>query len=340
MRCFYGLVAFLGGVALAAPAADFEYPEAFRQPKPSEKTHLRRALDPDHAANKVYPPDPEEGSPKTFDVWREKFRELYEKQRDGAIGRASKLETSPSSARCLHRDFFDVSRIRLFQYRTLSSHGLAFAAGDGQASTLETSKRKELLTKVFESWQIFHDMFKARELARKLANEAPPLALRTRGGEVRTAEEELLGEADGWLDKLTGFTVTQFLKNGIARVAARLVPGRRDGAVLRKLQAMLKLLACLSAASALKPLDRRTLFSGAAAALAPARLLAPAPASAVSGGGKDYAEATIKGQDFSGKTFNNKDFSGCDAVDTNFAKSKLRARFFKADLAPTSPART
>lgn len=83
-------------------------------------------------------------------------------------------------------------------------------------------KRKELLTKVFESWQIFHDMFKARELARKLANEAPPLALRTRGGEVRTAEEELLGEADGWLDKLTGFTVTQFLKNGIARVAARL----------------------------------------------------------------------------------------------------------------------
>ncbi|KAH8072348.1 hypothetical protein JL721_3616 [Aureococcus anophagefferens] len=83
MRCFYGLVAFLGGVALAAPAADFEYPEAFRQPKPSEKTHLRRALDPDHAANKVYPPDPEEGSPKTFDVWREKFRELYEKQRDG-----------------------------------------------------------------------------------------------------------------------------------------------------------------------------------------------------------------------------------------------------------------
>ena len=100
---------------------------------------------------------------------------------------------------------------------------------------------------------------------------------------------------------------------------------------VRKLQAMLKLLACLSAASALKPLDRRTLFSGAAAALAPARLLAPAPASAVSGGGKDYAEATIKGQDFSGKTFNNKDFSGCDAVDTNFAKSKLRgARFFKA----------
>jgi uncharacterized protein YjbI with pentapeptide repeats len=103
---------------------------------------------------------------------------------------------------------------------------------------------------------------------------------------------------------------------------------------VRKLQAMLKLLACLSAASALKPLDRRTLFSGAAAALAPARLLAPAPALAVSGGGKDYAEATIKGQDFSGKTFNNKDFSGCDAVDTNFAKSKLRgARFFKADLA-------
>jgi hypothetical protein len=84
MRCVSGLVAFLG-VALAAPAADFEYPEAFRQPKPSEKTHLRRALDPDHAANKVYPPDPEEGSPKTFDVWREKFRELYEKQRDGVL---------------------------------------------------------------------------------------------------------------------------------------------------------------------------------------------------------------------------------------------------------------
>ncbi|KAH8070217.1 hypothetical protein JL720_11771 [Aureococcus anophagefferens] len=158
-------------------------------------------------------------------------------------------------------------------------------------------KRKELLTKVFESWQIFHDMFKARELARKLANEAPPLALRTRG--VKSARpKRSCWEADGWLDKLTGFTVT--------------IPEERHRA---------------PAGPAHPLLGRR-------GALAPARLLAPAPASAVSGGGKDYAEATIKGQDFSGKTFNNKDFSGCDAVDTNFAKSKLRgARFFKADLA-------
>ena len=35
MRCVYGLVAFLG-VALAAPAVDFEYPEACRLHAPEE----------------------------------------------------------------------------------------------------------------------------------------------------------------------------------------------------------------------------------------------------------------------------------------------------------------
>lgn len=60
---------------------------------------------------------------------------------------------------------------------------------------------------------------------------------------------------------------------------------------------------------------------------------APFGAFAVSGGGKDYAEATIKGQDFSGQNLNNKDFSGADAVQASFSKAKLRgARFFKADL--------
>ena len=63
-------------------------------------------------------------------------------------------------------------------------------------------------------------------------------------------------------------------------------------------------------------------------------LLASCPAFAVSGGGKDYAEQTIKFQDFSGKVYTGKDFSGADAVGTNFKGSTMRgARFFKSDLA-------
>ena len=54
---------------------------------------------------------------------------------------------------------------------------------------------------------------------------------------------------------------------------------------------------------------------------------------AVSGGGKDYAGLTIKGDDFSKKVYTNKDFSGVDAVGTKFMSSKLQGtRFFKADL--------
>ncbi|KAJ8604822.1 hypothetical protein CTAYLR_001024 [Chrysophaeum taylorii] len=57
-------------------------------------------------------------------------------------------------------------------------------------------------------------------------------------------------------------------------------------------------------------------------------------AMAVSGGGKDYAGATIAGEDFSNGQYANKDFSGVDAAGTNFKNSKLRgARFFKADVA-------
>lgn len=55
---------------------------------------------------------------------------------------------------------------------------------------------------------------------------------------------------------------------------------------------------------------------------------------AVSGGGKDYAGATLNGEDFSNGQYTGKDFSGVDAVGTKFKNSSLRgARFFKADLA-------
>ena len=51
-------------------------PEAFRQPNPDTVRHLRVG---ENARDKVYPPAPEPGAPKTFDVWRPLFRELYEK---------------------------------------------------------------------------------------------------------------------------------------------------------------------------------------------------------------------------------------------------------------------
>ena len=58
----------------------------------------------------------------------------------------------------------------------------------------------------------------------------------------------------------------------------------------------------------------------------------PTAATAISGGGKDYAEATIKNQVFDGQKLDNKDFSGADAVDASFKKASLRgARFFKSD---------
>ncbi|KAJ1453469.1 hypothetical protein M885DRAFT_524407 [Pelagophyceae sp. CCMP2097] len=70
---------------------------------------------------------------------------------------------------------------------------------------------------------------------------------------------------------------------------------------------------------------------GLAAAFAAA---IPGSAVAVSGGGKDFAVATLKGLDMSGQNYNGKDFSGADAVGTNFRGSKMRgARFFKSTLA-------
>ena len=83
---------------------------------------------------------------------------------------------------------------------------------------------------------------------------------------------------------------------------------------------------------ALRPVPRRAVLGGvSSASLA---VLAPVDAArAISGGGKDYAEADIKGADFSGQNLNSKDFSGADGVDAKFAGAKLRgARFFKADM--------
>uniref|UniRef100_A0A0G4H1V2 Pentapeptide repeat-containing protein n=1 Tax=Chromera velia CCMP2878 TaxID=1169474 RepID=A0A0G4H1V2_9ALVE len=62
-------------------------------------------------------------------------------------------------------------------------------------------------------------------------------------------------------------------------------------------------------------------------------LLSAVEAQAISGGGKDYAGATIAGQDFSGKSYAKKDFSACLAEGTNFSNSNLvGARFYKAYL--------
>ena len=82
----------------------------------------------------------------------------------------------------------------------------------------------------------------------------------------------------------------------------------------------------VASATALRPVARR-------AALGQALIVAlPNAATAISGGGKDYAEATIKNQVFDGQKLDNKDFSGADAVDTSFKKASLRgARFFKSD---------
>lgn len=72
----------------------------------------------------------------------------------------------------------------------------------------------------------------------------------------------------------------------------------------------------------------------AAVLLAGVPLLAPsAPASAISGGGLDYAELNLTGKDFSNGKYKSKDFSGAIAKEVNFSGSDLRGvRFFKADL--------
>ncbi|CAM9861927.1 unnamed protein product [Scytosiphon promiscuus] len=62
-------------------------------------------------------------------------------------------------------------------------------------------------------------------------------------------------------------------------------------------------------------------------------LVTPAPASAISGGGLDYAELNLTGKDFSNGKYKAKDFSGAIAKEVNFSGSDLRGvRFFKADL--------
>jgi uncharacterized protein YjbI with pentapeptide repeats len=63
-------------------------------------------------------------------------------------------------------------------------------------------------------------------------------------------------------------------------------------------------------------------------------LLNPTAATAVSGGGLDYAGIDISGQDFSNsKTYKGKDFTQVLAKATNFANSNLQGcRFYKAYL--------
>ncbi|CAH0363835.1 unnamed protein product, partial [Pelagomonas calceolata] len=83
----------------------------------------------------------------------------------------------------------------------------------------------------------------------------------------------------------------------------------------------------VASATALRPVARRAALKTLSTLVA-----LPTAATAISGGGKDYAEATIKNQNFDGQKLDNKDFSGADAVDTSFKKASLRgARFFKSD---------
>jgi hypothetical protein len=59
----------------------------------------------------------------------------------------------------------------------------------------------------------------------------------------------------------------------------------------------------------------------------------PLEVRAISGGGKDFAEAKIEGQDFHGKDYSGKDFSGAFATSADFHGATLKgARFYKAGL--------
>lgn len=66
--------------------------------------------------------------------------------------------------------------------------------------------------------------------------------------------------------------------------------------------------------------------------------LSPLPASAVSGGGLDYAGTDISGQDFSNsKAYKGKDFTQTIAKGTNFSGSNLQGnRFYRAYLVGTN----
>ncbi|CAM9825854.1 unnamed protein product [Pylaiella littoralis] len=92
----------------------------------------------------------------------------------------------------------------------------------------------------------------------------------------------------------------------------------------------------VSMAADKKPDVRATVASWTLAAVLLAgvpMLGAPAPASAISGGGLDYAELNLTGKDFSNGKYKSKDFSGAIAKEVNFSGSDLRGvRFFKADL--------
>jgi uncharacterized protein YjbI with pentapeptide repeats len=54
---------------------------------------------------------------------------------------------------------------------------------------------------------------------------------------------------------------------------------------------------------------------------------------AVSGGGKDFADANLRGQNFNGQSYISKDFTQCDGTGASFKETVLRgSRFYKAKL--------
>lgn len=59
----------------------------------------------------------------------------------------------------------------------------------------------------------------------------------------------------------------------------------------------------------------------------------PAPALAVSGGGKDYSGMSLESQDFSGQKLNGKEFRGIRGANAVFKDAALKSTsFFQADL--------
>ena len=102
-----GLLAAAVASTQAILSKDFDYPEAFKQPR-QDKFNLRKAgHDAEHASNKVYPPAPAPDSPKTFDVWAPLFRELYEKVRA-----LPPISRSPGAARARPRSGLNRARAR------------------------------------------------------------------------------------------------------------------------------------------------------------------------------------------------------------------------------------
>ena len=83
----------------------------------------------------------------------------------------------------------------------------------------------------------------------------------------------------------------------------------------------LLLLLVASVTTALRPVARRAALGQALGGIAVTLL--PNAATAISGGGKDYAEATIKNQVFDGQKLDNKDFSGADATGADFTDASI-----------------